>query len=149
MILDSLKNSAKYDSLHPRFKAAFDYVKSTDFSKLEPGKIEIDGDNLFISFAAGKFKTPDEAKMETHNAYIDIQIPFTSVEIMGYIPAVDLKEPMDAYNPEKDITFFADKATSFARVVPGQFAIFFPEDGHQPGIGEGEFRKIIVKVKIN
>ncbi|MBR2624354.1 MAG: YhcH/YjgK/YiaL family protein, partial [Paludibacteraceae bacterium] len=39
MILDALENSALYESLNPRFKAAFDYVKKTDFSKLEPGKI--------------------------------------------------------------------------------------------------------------
>jgi YhcH/YjgK/YiaL family protein len=148
MILDSLKNSALYEGLHPRFKAAFDFVKNTDFSKLEPGKIQIDGKNLFVNFAEGNGKTPEVAKMETHLDYIDIQIPFTSVETMGYIPTVDLKDPMDAYNAEKDITFFKDKATTFVTVLPGQFAIFFPEDGHQPGIGEGPFRKIIVKVKV-
>ena len=147
MILDSLKNSAMYEGLHPRFKTAFDFVKNTDFSKLEPGIIEVDGKNLFVNFAEGVGKTSETAKMETHNAYIDIQIPFTSVETMGYIPAVDLKEPMDAYNAEKDITFFKDKATAFVNVVPGQFVVFFPEDGHQPGICEGAFRKIIVKVK--
>jgi len=136
-----------YEGLHPRFKTAFDFVKNTDFSKLEPGIIEVDGKNLFVNFAEGVGKTSETAKMETHNAYIDIQIPFTSVETMGYIPAVDLKEPMDAYNAEKDITFFKDKATAFVNVVPGQFVVFFPEDGHQPGICEGAFRKIIVKVK--
>lgn len=138
-----------YEGLHPRLKAAFDFVKNTDFSTLEPGKIEIDGKNLFINFAEGTGKTPETAKMETHNNYIDIQIPFTSVETMGYIPTLDLKEPMDAYNAEKDVTFFHDKATAFVTVLPGQFAVFFPEDGHQPGIGEGPFRKIIVKVKVN
>jgi len=148
MILDSLKNSAMYEGLHPRFKAAFDFVKNTDFSKLEPGKIELDGKNLFVNFAEGTGKTPEDAKMETHNEYIDIQVPFTSTEIMGYIPAVDLKAPVDGYNTEKDITFFTDKASTFVTVLPGQFAIFFPEDGHQPGIGEGTFRKIIVKVKV-
>lgn len=148
MILDSLNNSALYEGLHPRFKAAFDFIKATDFSKLEPGKIELDGKNLFVNFAEGNGKTPEVAKMETHNEYIDIQVPYTSVETMGYIPACDLKAPMDAYNAEKDITFFTDKATAFVAVVPGQFAIFFPEDGHQPGIGEGPFRKIIVKVKV-
>jgi YhcH/YjgK/YiaL family protein len=148
MILDSLKNSVLYEGLHPRFKAAFDFVNLTDFSKLELGKIELDGKNLFVNFAEGIGKTPETAKMETHNEYIDIQIPFTSVETMGYIPTVELKEPVDVYNAEKDITFFTDKASTFVTVSPGQFAIFFPEDGHQPGIGEGPFRKIIVKVKV-
>ena len=148
MILDSLKNSTLYEGLHPRFKAAFDFLKLTDFSKLQLGKIELDGKNLFVNFAEGTGKTPEAAKMETHNEYIDIQVPFTSIEKMGYIPSCDLKSPVDPYNAEKDVTFFTDKASTFVTVLPGQFAVFFPEDGHQPGIGEGPFRKIIVKVKV-
>jgi YhcH/YjgK/YiaL family protein len=148
MILDSLKNAAMYEGLHPRFKAAFDYVKNTDFSKMEAGKTELDGKNLFVNLAEGNGKTESEAKMETHKDYIDIQIPLNWIETMGYIPAVDLKSPTAAYDEEKDITFFTDKATSFIQVHPGQFAIFFPEDGHQPTIGNGAFRKIIVKVKV-
>lgn len=148
MVLDSLSNSEKYEGLHPAFKQAFNFIKSTDFSKLEPGKIELNGKELFVNFAEITGKTADVAKMETHNDYIDIQVPFTSAETMGWIPACDLKEPMAAYDAEKDLTFFHDKATAFVNVKPGQFAIFFPEDGHQPGIGEGVYRKIIVKVHI-
>ncbi len=148
MILDSLKNSTKYESLHPNFKQAFDYIKTTDFSKQAIGKVELDGKNLFVIFAEGTGKTIDEARMETHNKYIDIQLPYTSAETMGYIPTVDLKNPTAPYDAEKDITFFTDKATALIPVVPGQFAIFFPEDGHQPGMGDGPFRKIIVKVRV-
>lgn len=147
MVLDSLSNSAKYEGLHPAFKQAFDFVKSTDFSKLEPGKIEVNGKELFVNFAEVVGKTAETAKMETHNEYIDIQVPFSQAETMGFIPAVDLKEPVGEYDAVKDITFFKDEATAFVNVQVGQFAIFFPEDGHQPGIGEGTFRKIIVKVR--
>ncbi|MBQ5778523.1 MAG: YhcH/YjgK/YiaL family protein [Paludibacteraceae bacterium] len=148
MVLDALENSALYEGMHPRFKAAFDFVKSTDWTKQDPGKIYLDEKNLFINFAEGKGKTKEEAKMETHNEYIDIQIPFTQPETMGYIPAKDLKSPIEPYNAEKDITKYTDQGQDYFTVQPGQFAIFFPEDGHQPGIGEGAFRKIIVKVKV-
>ena len=43
MVLDSLQNSAKYESLHPAFKQAFDFVKNTDWSKMEPGKTMLNG----------------------------------------------------------------------------------------------------------
>ena len=148
MVLDSLSNSSKYEVLHPSFKKAFEFIRNTDFSKLNPGIIEIDGKDLFINFALITGKTKEEAKMETHNDYIDIQVPFGSSEIMGYIPACELKSPEAPYNAEKDITFFTDKATTFVDVKVGQFAIFFPEDGHQPGIGEGSYTKIIVKIKV-
>ena len=41
MILDSLNNTKKIECLHPLFKKAFDYLKSTDFSKVEDGKHEL------------------------------------------------------------------------------------------------------------
>ena len=148
MVLDSLQNSAKYESLHPAFKQAFDFIKSTDFSKLEPGKIMLNGKDLFVNYAQCTTKTPETAKMETHNQYIDIQVAVEKEEIMGYTPTCELTQPRDAYNAEKDITFFHDQAQNFLHVKPGQFCIFWQEDGHQPGIAEGEWRKVIVKVKI-
>lgn len=148
MILDSLNNSAKYEGLHPSFKQAFDFIKSTDFSKLEPGKIELDGDNLFVNLAELTGKKRDEAKLETHNAYIDIQMPLTAIEEIGWKPLSELQMPMAAYDAKNDITFFEDAPTAQLSIRPGQFAIFFPEDGHQPGIGDGIFRKIIVKIKL-
>lgn len=148
MVFDSLENSAKYESLHPAFKQAFDYVKSTDFSRIELGKVLLDGKNLFVNYAECETKTVEAAKMETHNEYIDIQIPLTQPEVIGYTPACNLKEPIDAYNAEKDITFFKDQGQTMLTIKPGQFVIFWPEDGHQPGIGDGPWRKVIVKVKI-
>ncbi|MGL5318624.1 MAG: YhcH/YjgK/YiaL family protein [Bacteroidales bacterium] len=148
MILDSLHNSAKIESLHPSFKKAFDFIKSTDFSNLPAGKIEIDGDNLFISLAEITGKTPEAAKMETHNQYIDIQLPLTQTETIGWAALEDCKNQEAPYNSENDISFFTDMPTNFIKINPGQFAIFFPEDGHAPGIGEGVMRKLIVKVKV-
>ena len=148
MILDKLDNSSKYEGLHHAFKQAFDYVKSTDFSKLEPGKIELDGKNLFINYTEIVGKDASEAKMETHRDYIDIQVAIAQEEQMGYTPTANLTQPRDSYNEAKDVTFYFDKAETMLTVKPGEFAIFYPEDGHQPGIGEGTWRKVIVKVKL-
>jgi YhcH/YjgK/YiaL family protein len=148
MILDTLENSSRYEGLHPAFKQAFDVVKSTDFSKLQPGKIEIDGKNLFINYAEIEGKDAETAKMETHQNYIDIQVAIESDEQMGYTPTAHLTNPRDPYNEAKDVAFFYDRAETMLTVKPGEFAIFFPEDGHQPGIGQGTWRKVIVKVKL-
>jgi YhcH/YjgK/YiaL family protein len=93
-------------------------------------------------------KDADTAKMETHKNYIDIQIAIFQDEQMGYTPTLNLTQPRDAYNDVKDVTFYFDKAETMLQVKKGKFAIFFPEDGHQPGIGEGTWRKVIVKVKL-
>jgi YhcH/YjgK/YiaL family protein len=148
MILDLLKKSALYEQLHPRFKQAFDFLKSTDLMQLPLGKIELDGKNLFVGIQEIEGKTPDAAFIETHEQYIDIQIPLSGTEIMGWIARDNLKQIKEAYSAEKDMTLYSDKTDNLIRVHPGEFAVFFPEDGHQPGILEGKHKKIIIKVKI-
>jgi len=146
MILDSLENAGLYESIHPRFKQAFDFLRNTNLVTLPLGKIELDGSNLVVNVVEVAGKTADAARMETHNNYIDIQVPVGTVETMGWIAGNKLKEVTDLYNADKDISFFADRATNFIVVQPFEFAVFFPTDGHQPGIAEGVFKKIIVKV---
>lgn len=148
MILDTLKNSDKYCSVHPRFKKAFDYLKNTDLVALPAGKIELEGADLVINVVDITAKPEADAKMESHKEYIDIQVPVGKAETMGWIALDACKNETMAYDSDKDLMFFADKATSFLNVQPYEFIVFFPEDAHQPGIGNGTYRKIIVKVRV-
>lgn len=147
MVVDTLDNLEKYASLNPLFAQAIEYLKSTDLNAIEAGnKVELKGKDLVVNFAQTKPKTKEEAKLETHNKFIDIQIPLSGVEVMGYTPAKDCVPAGAAYNAEKDITFFEGLAESYIAVKPGMFAIFFPQDGHAPGITETGVKKVIVKV---
>ncbi|MDO9153872.1 MAG: YhcH/YjgK/YiaL family protein [Paludibacter sp.] len=148
MILDSLANCEKYAHVHTRFKTAFDYLQNNNLAELPEGKIELEGSDIVVNIVEITGKTVDAARMETHNNFIDIQVPVGAAETMGWKATSKLEQVTDPYNAEKDLTFFADKATSFVNVQPFEFAVFFPEDGHQPGIGEGVYRKIIVKVRV-
>ena len=147
MIIDSLKNSARIESLNPYFKQAFDYLKSLDFSKLEAGKTELNGDALFVMINDTNLKTKDDAKLEVHNKYIDIQVPVSCAESFGWKDRAKCEVVSVPFDAEKDIEFYADIPTTYFTLQPGEFAIFFPEDGHAPCVGEGPIRKIIVKVK--
>ena len=60
----------------------------------------------------------------------------------------DVSEEIKPYDPEGDCALYADRPTSWLHLVPGQVAVFFPEDAHAPVIGEGKIRKMIAKVKI-
>lgn len=148
MFLDSLNNSTRIESLHPLFKKAFDYIKSTDFSKMEDGKIELDGPRLTVTIASLCGKEKSEAAIETHKKYIDIQLPLLGVEKIGWKAGCELQEESVPYNEEIDIAFYVDRPTAFTKIYPGQFAVYFPEDGHAPGIGQGNIRKVIVKVAV-
>lgn len=147
MIIDTLENLEKYAALNPLFPKVVAFLKANDLNKMEDGKYEIDGKDLFVNITTTKGKTPDEAVIETHNKMIDIQIPLTAAETYGYTHRDALPEV--PYNEEKDITKIPDLAAdSYVTCQPGMMVIFFPQDGHAPCIaGVPEFKKAIFKIK--
>ena len=130
MIIDTLENLEQYASVNPRFAKAIEYLKSTDLNAQEPGKVELDGKDLVVNFSIAKGKTKEQAQLETHKNFIDIQIPLSCTEVMGYTPACNL--PEGEYNAEKDITKFAMPSEAYIPVHPGMFAIFFRRTGMLP-----------------
>jgi len=149
MIIDSVQNAGKYASVHPLFAKAFEYINSTDLASLEVGKYDIaEGLKAIISNKAGMTAEESTAKFECHNANIDIQLCIKGVETLGWKPRQDCKSEREPFNAEKDVQFYTDKPDMFFQLTDGQFAIFFPEDVHAPMIGEGEIKKLVIKVKI-
>lgn len=148
MIADSLKNSALYYSVNPRLEKAFAYLKTVDLETLAPGKYEIDGKDIYLSVVERDLKSKQEAKLEVHNEYLDVQIVLRGEEGFGWSERCALKQPKDAFNTEKDIQFFEDEPQTYYTLRPGQFTILLPEDGHAPLVGEGPIRKAILKVKM-
>lgn len=145
MILDKIENLKNYVGLNPLFQNVADYIAANGLDH-EPGKVEIAGKDLFVNFALSKGKTKEEARIESHNKMIDIQIPLNVTEYMGYTPRKDLQEC--EYNAEKDITFYPGLAEQYIAVNPGEMVIFFPEDGHAPCVSDAkEIKKVIFKVK--
>ena len=148
MIIDKVENLEKYASINPLFPKVVEFLEANDLNKMEPGKYEIEGKDLFVNIQMAKGKTPAEAVIETHNKMIDIQIPLSDAETFGYTQR-DLL-PDVAYNEEKDITKIPDLAAdSYLTCMPGMMAIFFPQDGHAPCIaGVPEIKKAIFKVSV-
>ena len=148
MIIDTLDNLGKYVALNPLFADVVEFLKSHDLQAMEAGKYPIKDKDLFLNLSLTKQRTKETAFLETHIEMIDIQIPITCAETFGYSPLCDL--PAFEYNEEKDITKYGDtKPQTYVTVNPGQFAIFFPQDGHAPCIIEKEeIKKAIFKVKV-
>lgn len=145
MVIDTLENLDKYVSLNPLFKDVVDFIKSNDLNALEAGKHIIKGADLFVNIQTAKGKTKAAAVLETHKKMIDIQIPLSSDETYGYTPLCNL--PDAEYNAEKDITKYVGAADTYVTCRPGEFAIFFPQDGHAPCITDvPEIKKAIFKV---
>lgn len=148
MILESMSNVALVETIHPLFKKAFDYIQSNDMMNVAPGKIVLEEDKLFIIVSESNGKNLEDAVIESHNKFIDIQIPIVGTEIMGWMPIVACAQPKDSYDAERDLTFFDDIPSVYVPVECGNFIVFFPSDGHAPGIGDGFIKKLVVKVAV-
>ncbi|MGE6355495.1 YhcH/YjgK/YiaL family protein [Flavobacterium sp. NPDC079362] len=149
MIVDSLQNAAKYFSLHPNFKKAFDYVQQTDISTLEEGAFEIaEGLKVIVIVGEGATKEESIKGFECHDKNIDIQISIIGPETFAWKPREKCISPNGDYSDERDVRFFYDKPDMFFELQEKQFAILFPDDVHAAMIGEGTIKKIVIKVKI-
>jgi len=148
MIVDNLANAANYFSLHPLFERAFEYVSQLDPDKTEAGTTEIDGKLLKASVVDVQLKPLAEAKLETHRKYIDIQIPVAKAETFGWRSLSSLASSETGYDEHNDFELYSDTPSAYVTVLPGEFVIFSPEDGHAPLIGDGASRKIILKVAV-
>lgn len=145
MILDSLKNSAQYESMHPEFKKIFDCIKQNNLAEMANEKVILDGTNAYI-IQEPNGKKPEAAKLEAHRRYIDIQIPFSASETFGWKVTSECTQITEPY--VDDIVFFGDACDTYFTVNPGQFLILFPEDAHAPCIGEGPIKKVCIKVLV-
>lgn len=149
MIIDTLGNASKYFSAHPLFAKAFEYITQADLANAADGKSDIaDGLKAIFSNAPGKTKEASLSKFECHNKNIDIQVCINGMETIGWKPREKCVTPNGDYNSEKDVQFYHDSPDTFFQLTNGQFAIFYPEDVHAPMIGEGEIKKLVIKVKI-
>ncbi len=148
MIHSSLKYSSRIETLHPAFKILFDYVKNNNLLNHKTGRIELDGDRLYINSIETELITAGSEILEMHKEYLDIHIPLDTSEIIGWKQTDKCKEINTDYNAENDYMLYNDKPTCYLTIEPGEFFIVYPEDAHAPLIGKGNIRKLIAKVKI-
>ena len=142
------KHQAQYPE---RWKATFEYLKSTELSKLTPGEYEIIGRDIYAIVSEYAPKEETECNFEAHRKYIDLQYLINGKEKMG-VTTLDKVVPVCEYDEKKDIVFFKPDAPAIYEVAtPVFFYVFFPKDAHRPSIKEEDgmiVKKIVIKIKI-
>lgn len=149
MIFDSMDNAELYSGLGEKFQKAFEFLKTTDFENLPLEKVQIDGDNIFAIPQKYSTKEESEAKWEAHRKYIDIQYIVSGSENIGFVLA-DYLEELEPYDEEKDVEFFSGEG-DYVQIHEGEFAVFFPNDAHKPGLkieSTEEVFKVVIKIKV-
>ena len=147
MIFDTLENIKNYEGLG-RVYTALKFLSETDFTKIDLGRYELQGDDIF--YMVQRYETdPDKTISEAHKKYIDIQFMVDGEEIIGVAPISCEKTETEA-KPENDVWFY-DCKTENITLNPGSFVILYPNDIHRPGVAVAESipcKKVVVKVKV-
>lgn len=148
MILDSLENFGMYLSLNPNFAKAMEFLQNNNLEELPLGRNEICGDLVYANVVEAKPKSITDAPIEIHRKYIDVHVPVSGDEQMGYTPIDGL--PYAEFVEADDAALYPAslRAREYFNVKKGEFAVFFPQDGHAPAITDTPLKKIIVKVAV-
>ena len=149
MIFDSLENLSLYGGLHPGFADVHEFISKTDLDKLANGKHPINEYGAYASVNEYATKSIEECFIECHRKYIDIQIIAWGEEKIGVTcKKLCVEQPYDA---EKDLQILTGRA-DYVTLLPGVFAVFFPQDAHEPGVISGReavtVKKIVFKLPV-
>ncbi len=146
MIIDNIKNAEKYFMLGERIKQAFLFLKEKSFETMNDGRYEIKDDEIFAIVSRYETKPVEKGVFESHKKYIDVQFVAGGMEKIGYSHVDGLKVSRE-YANDKDIMFYGGNG-DLVTAAEGTFAVFFPEDGHMPGINAGNNAQNVLKVVV-
>ena len=132
---------------------ALHFLRTTDFASLEPGVVEIEGRTIFAQVLDLTTKEPHENRPEVHRRFLDIQFLAWGEEKIGIAIDTGNNEISESLLEQRDIIFYHDSENeSFIEMIPGSYAIFFPQDVHRPACiknKEAAIRKMLVKGAIS
>ncbi|HWQ08028.1 MAG TPA: YhcH/YjgK/YiaL family protein [Holophaga sp.] len=150
MILCPVSQFPRYAGLHPRFQEVAAFLAGLDPCRVGEGRMDLDGDALYASCSPeARTRPAEEAPLEAHRAYIDIQVVLEGTDTMGWAPLAACRTEAGPYDPGKDIVFFREPPTHHVQVPAGHLVVLFPEDAHAPLIGDGRtLSKVVVKVRV-
>lgn len=150
MIYDKIDNWQLYAGISEDLRLGLEYLKNVSPDE-DLGVHEL---SPHVKAIVSEYTTKkDNANgYEAHREWIDIQYLLKGSEKICYLPLECMKETK-AYDACKDAAFYeeAGVAGQEMQVGNGYFAVFFPQDGHKPGLCAGEceqVKKVVVKVKI-
>jgi biofilm protein TabA len=127
-----------------------EYLKNTDFSKVEPGKYAIEGEQIVALVQDQQTLPRAERRAEAHLKKLDIQFVIDGAEVIGFAPTDPANEVTEDLAEQKDNIFYATVKDEMELVLTkGRYAVFFPREVHCPCCRYGDnrqVRKVVVKI---
>ena len=152
MILDQMKNAAFYKGVMPAITAALKEMATYTPDDYPVGRVDVDGDNLFLLLNDYQTRAAEDALFEAHQKYIDVMYMVEGEEVIYVKPTETLSAVTQPYDPEKDVLLAKlDCDATPVRLVAGSFIVLFPQDAHAPACyasAPQSVKKIIGKIKL-
>ena len=151
MILGTILYPSRYSGLGEGVRKGLEYIAEhrSELENFNPGKYQIDGDNIFFEIHEEITTKPEEKFFEAHKEYLDIHITLTGEEWFGHAMIKQLKEAKP-YDESTDTAYYIGEGL-YNQAPAGHFILFMPEDAHKCGIyfnNKGAVKSLVLKVKL-
>ena len=152
MIFGNINNTNDMEKIYSEsIIQALNYLKENDFISMKTGVYNIMGDDIIAQVVDRETKSKHVAKAEVHRKYVEIQFSVGGNEVIGYALDTGNNIPYEKLLEEKDSIFYNHVENEVDLImVPGSFAVFFPEDVHRPWCqykNSCKARKVNIKIK--
>ena len=150
MIYDKIDNLEIYSGISEGIRLGLEWLRDVN-PDIEKGVYVL---SPRVKAIVSEYTTREinENGYEAHRDYIDIQYLISGSERISCLPLEYLKETK-TYNKDIDAAFYEEEGVSPQEMMIGNgfFAVFYPQDGHMPGLylfKEMSVKKVVIKIKI-
>lgn len=150
MVFDHLTHSAIYSHLGSAFEKAFYYLQNFD-PATPTGRIEIESDRIVALIQEYESKPAEGKLFESHRRRLDIQYIVSGREAIYHAPVTELVVDTP-FDETKDYALYTGRNDMALQLKEGNFAIFWPQDGHKPGcVWESTcaVKKVVIKIDLS
>ena len=149
MIISKINDTTALEGLFSEIREALAWLRNNYKTIHDTGMQRVElGHGMWANIETPHMKPKHLQRLEVHRNYIDIHVPVDKVEVMGWLPLHMLENVDMPYSADKDIAFYTDAPLTHFTLQPGELCIMTPLDAHAPIIGEGEIKKICIKVPV-
>lgn len=153
MIFGNIHNLGNLSIYPEALKQALNYLLEINLEQLKSGTYKLKNDEMYVQVIDLETDLIENKLPEIHKNYLDVHFLAEGSEKIGFSIDCDKNTIYKNYDENRDILFYQNcTSESFINMIPGDFAIFFPNDVHRPGcIGnkKGIIKKIVIKIHKN
>jgi YhcH/YjgK/YiaL family protein len=143
MIIISLKNVEHELSQFEFGNEVSNFISNLNRQTFNLGRVDI-SDKAYALFLQGECKT-SAAKLEVHKRYADIHIP---IHYSDVIATKDFCiQNINQYSESEDYQLFDDIPTHFTKLNLEQACVILPFEYHSALNFNGNYNKVVIKVK--